>query len=369
MARSRVAKPADTIRERLAQCRAQLAKHKVSAYLITNRVDQIYLTGFDGEDGAVIITPRDVHIITDGRFEEAIRNQAPWAKRTIRNGLLTPAIAETCSKLRLRQVHFQADHVSVELCSTLQKSCNSTKLKPARPIVNRMRLLKDAAELKKIKRAIDIAESAFTALKKKIKVGMTEAQVAALLEFEMKSRGALEPSFPTIAAEGPNAALPHAHPGSRKLRKGSLLLVDWGARWEYYCSDLTRCLFIGKILPRLRKVYQIVLEAQQRAIEAVAPGKRVCDIDKVARDYIADAGYGDRFGHGLGHGVGLDIHEAPRLKFGFDDKLEPGMVVTIEPGIYLPGIGGVRIEDDVLVTLRGHEVLTHLPKSIESAVI
>ncbi len=369
MGKQKNAKPSLTIQKRLDRCRAELRQRRISAYLITSRMDQIYLTGFDGEDGAAVITSRGVHIITDGRFEEAFRLQIPWAQRHLRRNSLAEAVAKVCRKLRLSELHFQPDDVTVQVNAALRKACRPTRLTGAPPIVNHMRRIKDRSEMKKLRQAISIAEAAFKAAKRKIKIGMTEIEIAALLEFEMKNRGALGPSFPTIVAEGKNAALPHAEPGRRVVRKGSLILIDWGAISEYYCSDLTRVLFVGRIPPRLAEVYRIVLEAQQKAIKSIAPGKRVCDVDEVAREYITQKGYGAQFGHGLGHGIGLDIHEDPRIKFGFTDRLEAGMVVTIEPGIYLPGIGGVRIEDDVLVTARGHEVLTHLPKSLASAVI
>ena len=369
MGKQKKAKPSLTIQKRLDRCRAELRQRGIPAYLITSRMDQIYLTGFNGEDGAALITSRGVHIITDGRFEEAFRLQIPWAQRHMRQNSLAETVAKVCRKLRLSELHFQPDDVTVQENAALRKACRPTRLIGAPPIVTHMRRIKDRSELKKLRHAISIAEAAFKAAKRKIKIGMTEMEIAAFLEFEMKKRGARGPSFPTIVAEGKNAALPHAEPGQRRVRRGSLILIDWGAISEYYCSDLTRMLFVGKIPARLAEVYQIVLEAQQRAIESIAPGKRVCDVDEVARAYIAQKGYGAEFSHGLGHGIGLDIHEDPRVKYGFTDRLEAGMVITIEPGIYLPGIGGVRIEDDVLVTARGYEVLTHLPKSLASAMI
>lgn len=367
MAKRARKQPPAAIRNRLDKCRAEMKKHGISAYLITNRPDQIYLTGFDGEDGAAIITPQDVHLISDGRFDETMDKQASWARKHLRKGDLAAECAGYIKKLRLKRVAFQPDHVSFEMHAALRKACRPIKLEPAAPIVNRMRLVKDRAELGKIRQAIEIAEEAFKATRKKIKIGMTEMELAGLLEFEMKRRGAIAPSFRSIVAEGANASLPHAEPGKRTIRANSLILIDWGAISEYYCSDLTRVLFMGKVSPRFKRVYEIVLEAQMLAIASIAPGKKGCEIDAVARDYITQAGFGKQFGHGLGHGVGLDIHEGPRLKYGFADTLEPGMVVTVEPGIYLPGLGGVRIEDDVLVTSRGHEVLTKLKKSLRWA--
>jgi len=243
------------------------------------------------------------------------------------------------------------------------------RLIPAPPILAQMRRLKNDDELAAMSRAIRVAEDAFKATLLTIRPGQTELEMAARLEYEMKRRGASGPAFNTICAEGPNAAKPHAVPGNRKTRKGSAILFDWGARVGGYNSDLTRMVFVGSIPPKIGEIYRIALEAQQAAIAAIRPGRKMCDVDGVARKIITDAGYGKQFTHGLGHGLGLEVHEAPSLSWRSKEELVPGMVVTVEPGIYLPGIGGVRIEDDVLVTSRGHRVLTHLNKSLESAVI
>jgi Xaa-Pro aminopeptidase len=232
-----------------------------------------------------------------------------------------------------------------------------------------MRKIKDEGELKSIQQSIRVAEEAFDVLKQSIRLGQTELELAARIEYEMKRRGSHRPAFPTICAEGPNAALPHAHPGKRKVKSGSAILVDWGAWVGRYCSDLTRVLFVGSIPRELGKVYEIVLEAQRMAIAAIKPGVKMCDVDAVARNFIASQGYKKEFTHGLGHGVGIDIHEAPSLSWRSDEALAEGMVVTVEPGIYLPGVGGVRIEDDVLVAKRGCRILTRLDKSLSGAVI
>ncbi len=185
----------------------------------------------------------------------------------------------------------------------------------------------------------------------------------------MRSLGADGTSFPSIVAFGANASLPHAIPGQRKAKAGEVLLFDWGSRYGGYCSDLTRVVAIGKMPARMREVYQVVLDAQMAAINAIAPGKTLKEIDAVARNLIIKAGYGKQFGHSLGHGLGLNVHEQPNLSPRAEGVLEPGQVVTVEPGIYLPGLGGVRIEDDILVTPKGHEVLSDLPKDLESAII
>ena len=232
-----------------------------------------------------------------------------------------------------------------------------------------MRTCKDAAEIDTISQAIRIAQDAFKATCRSIRVGQTEKQIAARLEYEMQKRGSGKAAFPTIVAEGPNAALPHAFPGGRRVKRGSAILFDWGATFPFYCSDLTRVVFVGRIPPKIRRIYGIVQEAKEKATAAIRPGARMCDVDAVARSHIKQAGFGKYFGHGLGHGLGLNVHEAPSLSWRSKEKLQAGMVVTVEPGIYLPNVGGVRIEDDVLVTADGCRVLSWLSTAPESAVL
>ncbi|MBN1511480.1 MAG: aminopeptidase P family protein [Phycisphaerae bacterium] len=369
MARKPTRKPSAVIAERIRQCRAHMARHRIAAYLLSNRADHYYLAGFSGEDSALLVTRSQVWVISDGRFEEAIRKECPWAKVTLRKGMLPAEIGAVCRKLRLRSLAVQSDHLTLDDHAAIRKAVRPARLVNAPPLVNEMRLRKDKAELKVMDQAIRVAEEAFQAMRRSIRIGQTEIELAARLEYEMARRGSTSPAFPSIVAEGANGALPHAVPGKRKVRKGSAILFDWGATVGFYRSDLTRMVFVGTIPPKFRKIYGIVLEAQEKAIRAVRPGERMCDVDAVARNHIAGTGYGRQFGHGLGHGLGLDVHEAPSLSWRSDQKLEPGMVVTVEPGIYLPGTGGVRIEDDVLVTPTGCRVLSRLPKDIDSAVV
>jgi Xaa-Pro aminopeptidase len=355
------------IRQRLNVVRKTLAQHEVPAYLVTNRMDGLYLTGFTGEDSAVLITARAVHLITDSRFDESSEQECPWAVRHLRKGPLEEEIAAVVRKLKLETVGIQAEDLTVAAHRKLSKLARPVKLKMAPRISGEMRECKDAGELAIIGRAIEIAEQAFLATCETIQVGQTEREVAARLEYEMQKRGAEGSAFHTIVAEGPNASLPHAQPSARKIKPNSAVLIDWGAVHRYYRSDLTRVVFMGTIPPEIREIYEITLQAQQRAISAIKPGVRMCDVDAVARGYIEQAGYGKFFGHGLGHGLGLDTHEAPSLRWSSEQVFAPGMVVTVEPGIYLPGLGGVRIEDDVLVTENGRRVLTSLPTDLASA--
>lgn len=362
-------RPSEMIAGRLRRFRREATRRRVSALLITNPQDYLYLTGFSGEDSAVLLTGRAVHVITDGRFSEVVRTECPWATTWLRRGTLNAKIAEVCKSKKIRALAVQSDHLCVSGFAELAKLTGIRRLRSAPPIIPDMRKIKQPTELTTMRKAIRIAEEAFAATRASIRIGQTELELAARLEFEMKKRGSSAPAFPTICAEGPNAALPHAHPGRRKVRKGSAILFDWGARWSGYCSDLTRMVFVGSIPRKIAEVYGVVLEAQQRAIAAIRPGRRMSDVDAVARDFIAAAGYAEAFSHGLGHGLGLDVHEPPSLSWRSKEKLEAGMVVTVEPGVYLPGVGGVRIEDDVLVTPRGRRVLSRLGRSIGESIL
>lgn len=361
--------PSDIIKGRIARCRRAMTKRRIKAFLITSRTDQYYLTGFTGEDSALLITPQKVHVITDNRFEQSLNQECPWAQRWLRRQQLTDEVGNVCKQLKLRSLAVQPSNMTLADHAALKKQAGRTRLVLAPPILADMRSIKDAAELATMRKAIKVAQDAFETMRRTIRIGQTEREMAARLEYEMQKLGAAGPSFATICAEGPNAALPHAFPGRRKVKKGSAILFDWGAKVDFYCSDLTRMVFVDSIPKRLGEVYGVVLEAQQRAIAGLRPGARMCDIDAIARTHIGDAGYGEYFGHGLGHGLGLNVHEAPSLSWRSKQKLEAGMLVTVEPGIYLPGVGGVRIEDDVLITAKGRRVLSRLDKTLEGAVL
>ncbi|MCB9850025.1 MAG: aminopeptidase P family protein [Phycisphaerales bacterium] len=361
--------PSRVVRERLKQARSGLARNKLPALLITNRFDHVYLTGFTGEDSAVLITKSTVHLISDGRFDTSIKQEAPWAKVSLRKGTLTDEIATVVRSYRLKEVGIQSDVMSVAMRAALAKKLRGVKLVDAPPVCADLRVLKDKDELALMEKATRIAEAAYRATLKTLRVGQTELEVAARLEYEMKRRGSTSPAFDSIVALDANAALPHAVPGERRIKRGSTLLFDWGATYRFYRSDLTRTVFIGSIPPKMREVYALVLAAQEKAIAAIRPGVKMCDVDAEARSRIAGEGYGDFFNHGLGHGLGLDVHEPPSLRWSSQEVLREGMVVTVEPGIYLPGVGGVRIEDDVLVTRTGHRVLSRLNKNLATAVL
>jgi Xaa-Pro aminopeptidase len=355
---------------RLQQLRQTLRVRRADAIFVSSHHDQFYLTGFTGEDGAVLVTQRSVWLLTDGRFQEQARREAPWAAVLIRKTSLAQATGQLVGKLRIGRLMVQSEIMTLDMAAALKKALpKSAKIVRVSGVIRQMRLIKGPEEIERIEAAIRVGEQAFEVLRRKVRPGMTESEVAGLVEYEMKRRGASGPCFPTIAAVDGNAALPHARPGETAVPKNGLLLVDWGARVGEYCGDLTRVLLIGRIRPRIRQLYQAVLDAQLTAIAAIRPNISCREVDRAARRALDKAGLGKYFVHSLGHGLGVEVHEGPRLAASNRDILKPGMVVTVEPGVYLPGVAGIRIEDDVVVTETGCRVLSRLDKRLAWAMV
>lgn len=351
-----------------------MAKWKASALLVSNPRDIRYLTGFVGDDSWAIVRQDEsrVELLSDFRFEEQIQREAPQARAHMRKKGLVEELEKLVKGLRIRRLALQAQHITLAQRQKLVKALGAKRLTAVDDGLLEQRAVKTPDEVAAIRKALDIQQQAYRNTLKFIRPGapgQTEAHIAAYLEYQMRTLGADGTSFPSIVAADANAALPHAIPGATTVKRHGIVLIDWGARWGGYCSDLTRVVALGQMPAKLREVYKVVLDAQLAAIAAIAPGKSLKKVDGVARAIIRKAGYAKRFGHGLGHGIGLDIHEQPVLSHRADGVLRPGQIVTVEPGIYLPGIGGVRIEDDVLVTDHGHQVLSDLPKDLESAII
>ncbi|MGE3182124.1 MAG: M24 family metallopeptidase [Phycisphaerae bacterium] len=346
---------------RLEAVRRRLREEALSGMLITHYPDQLWLTGFTGEDGAVLVTAKSVVLLTDGRFAETAAREAPWAKAVVRTSRGPDTLAKAINANGGSRVGIDPATMTVQQHAGIVASLKKAKLVEAPPIVANLRRTKDRDEIQKIRKAIDVAEAAMKKIRRHIEVGVTELEIAARLEFEMRKLGASGPSFPPIVAAGANASLPHYEPQATKIRNNQLVLVDWGARVDGYVSDLTRVFAVGRVAPKLARIYAIVDEARRQAIEAVRPGITTGALDRVARQHITKAGFGAQFSHSLGHGIGLEVHEAPGLRAKSETVIESGMVITIEPGIYVPGLGGVRLEDDVLVTDDGCEVLTRYP--------
>lgn len=351
----------------------------VSHLVVTSPVDVGYLTGFLGGDSVLLVGAGKPVMISDSRYEEELEHFRPVVKVVMRFGTMTDAIAAV-----VRHAHdaggvdglgVQREHMTLAdehaLCASLRKQRLPMRLlTPTSGLVGALRNVKGPDEIRLIREAIRIQQDALLATLGSIRSGMSEIELAAELEFQMKSRGSSAPGFETIVAAQANGSLPHYRPGSTLIRRNEPILIDWGATWMGYHGDMTRTLALGRWPRQIREIHAIVREAHEAAAAALKPGRTGAEVDAVARGVIERAGYGDRFGHGLGHGLGMDVHESPRLsRLATNDVLEPGNVVTIEPGIYLPGIGGVRIEDDYVVTERGSRNLCDLPRDIEWASI
>jgi Xaa-Pro aminopeptidase len=355
-------------RERLLEA---LRPEGVDALLVSNPFNVTYLTGFSGEASHLILGRDRTLLVSDFRFIEQLADECPGLETHIRHTSqpLPLAVAEVLGKLGLHSVGFESGHLTVADFELLREQTPGLSWKPGRDRIENLRMTKDPSEVAQIREAIAIAERAFTVFRALLQPADTEKQLCDALEGYIRRAGGWGASFPPIVAVGERAALPHAPPTDRAVGEAELVLVDWGASGRFYKSDLTRVLGIRRISPKLEEVYGVVLRAQERAIQRIRPGAKAHDVDAEARAVIAQAGFGEFFGHGLGHGFGLQIHEPPFFRPGADVVLEAGMVVTMEPGIYLPGWGGVRIEDDVLVTPDGVEVLTYAPRDLASLVV
>ena len=343
---------------RLRALRKAMRREGLSAFAVTNRKNVRYLTGFTGSAGACLISAGGAAFITDFRYRSQAAKQVPPDFRRAEHASPIQGIAKELRRTSAKALGFEEAHLTHGVFRQLRKLVKGVRLKPVSGLVEGLRLCKDPGEVRMLKRGARVNGDALREISASIRPGRAESAVALDLETAMRRRGASGASFDTIVASGPRSALPHGIASSRKLKKGDLITIDFGAVMSGYHADTTRVFSLGRPSPRGEKIYNIVLEAQMTALEAVKPGISCGDVDRAARDVISGYGYGEAFGHGTGHGVGLDIHEAPRLGPGVKEELRPGMVVTVEPGIYLPRWGGVRIEDMVLVTERGKEVLT-----------
>lgn len=370
--RSRLAIPEEVYSSRLARLRLSLAPLDADHLLVTNPVDVGYLSGFLGGDSYLLLpagaqTPT---IISDFRYREELEPLAHRFHLFIRKKTMPEAVVELLGDTRVRRCAFQAEHWTVGERDSAAAGVGSGKLVSSRGLVGELRKIKDEHELRLMERAIRIQEAALLDVVPTIEPGQSELEIAGKLEIAMRARGASGPAFGTIVAAGTTSSLPHYRPASRKVARGKVLLIDWGAAYEGYNGDMTRTLSLGTWQPRLREIYEIVLEAHMLAAAALGPGKYGPDIDAIARNHIARHGYGEFFGHGLGHGLGMNVHENPRLDFRVArEEIRPGNVFTNEPGIYIPGLGGVRIEDDYVITEKGCRNLCSLPRDLQWATL
>jgi Xaa-Pro aminopeptidase len=345
---------------------AALAERELDALLVTNLVNVRYLTAFTGSNGMAVVGPELRRFVTDFRYVEQAAQQVDAFDREQGPQEFLNALADGWPAGTLR-VGFEDDHVSVRRHAKLREVVpDGIELVPAGGIVEDLRTVKDEGEVERIRAAAALVDEVYATVREQGLVGRTERDVALAIEDEMRRRGAEGPSFDSIVASAERGALPHAVAADVPIPRGTLVTLDIGARLDGYCSDCTRTWATGELSDDLAEAYELVRRAQEAALAAVRPGPEGREIDAVARTIIDEAGHGDHFGHGLGHGVGLEIHEAPRLARTAEARLAAGNVVTVEPGVYLPGRGGVRIEDLVVVVEDGHMVLSGTTKSLLS---
>jgi Xaa-Pro aminopeptidase len=339
----------------------RLHERELDSLLVTNLVNVRYLSGFTGTNGLCVVGPEQRFFLTDFRYVERAQSEVPDFERLRgKQDLLGDAAARLSGR-----VGFEDQHMSVRQHERLRGLVpDGVELVAAGGIVEELRAVKEPDELRAMREAAALADDMYAYIQERGLVGRTEHEVAVDVEREMRARGAEDPSFPSIVAAGANGALPHATPGSAEIPADTLVIIDMGCRVDGYCSDCTRTFATGSLSDEAGSVYDLVLVAQEESLAAIHAGADCQGVDAVARERIGGAGYGERFGHGLGHGVGLEIHEAPRLAQSVEGTLVTGNAVTVEPGVYVPGAFGVRIEDLVVVSDEGSEVLSHFPKEL-----
>lgn len=348
---------------RISAVRRIMQLKKVEGFLVTNIKNINYLTGFSGSSGFVILTKEKSLFFTDFRYKEQAEKEVSGCDIGVEKDKRIRTIANLIGKLRIKNLGFEAS-ISYGFYEQLKKL--PVTLSPHRDIIENLRKIKDEEEISKIKLAVQRAEKAFLKIKPRIKVGIKELEIALRLEEQLKKEGSRRIPFDIIVASGKNSSMPHAKPTEKKIEKGDFVIIDFGAEAKGYYSDITRTFIIkGALSSEKARIYNIVNNARKKAIETIRLGINTKLIDKAARDFIKEAGYGEYFGHGLGHGIGMDVHESPRISWIKGEKVLNGQVFTIEPGIYVPGVGGVRIEDIILVRNGVPELLTSLNRDME----
>jgi len=349
---------------RLCGLRAKLREINADAALITKRENYRYLSGFTGTFANLIITLDSAFLITDFRYVEQAAEQAKLFEIIRYGGKLDDTLNELLYSKSVDILAFEESHLSFAEYSKYKLKFSVKELVPLGGAVEDLRKVKDETEIETIKKAVQIADNTFTHILGFIKPGMAEVEIAAEIEYFMKKQGAEGASFETIVASGVRSSMPHGVASEKKVEPGDVITMDFGAIYKGYCSDMTRTVFVGRPGKEMEHIYNIVLEAQLKSLEGAHKGLKGRDIDYIARKIITDAGYGENFGHSLGHGVGLEIHEEPRFSPGSNQVMENGMAVTVEPGIYVTGLGGVRIEDLIIINDQKPVVLTKSPKEL-----
>ncbi|MHB8501372.1 MAG: M24 family metallopeptidase [Candidatus Acidiferrales bacterium] len=354
-----------TFKIRLKALDQLLHEARLNALLITHPANWYYLTGFTGESGALIASKGSATLISDGRFTTQAREETSSVRYVEQKGSLMESIGRLLREKSLRRVGFDPSQISVAQLRSLRKAARvHTEWISAPGLVEALRIRKEPAELARMRRAAKLAGDVLTGALKLLKPGVTENEIAAEIEYQMRRGGASGPAFETIVAFGERAALPHARPTAKRLRKNELVVLDLGVILAHYCSDITRTVYVGRAPARVKQWHKAVQEAQTAAIAAVGAGVSCGDVDAAARQILVGYKLDRYFTHSTGHGLGLEVHEAPRVARGQTARLESGFVVTIEPGVYMAGVGGIRIEDDVAVHTDKTEILTRIPRDL-----
>lgn len=348
---------------KLEQLREQFDKNHADGLIVMSPYNRRYLTGFTGTAGVVLITEDRAMFITDFRYTAQAEDQIFGFEIIEHQGPIHEEVAAQVKKAGLKRVAFEKDHVTFSQYETWKDALDA-ELKPVSGLVEKMRLIKTPEEIDVIQKAVDIADAAFEHIQTYIKPGVREIDVSNELEFFMRKKGAASSSFDIIVASGFRSALPHGVASDKTIESGELVTLDFGAYYKGYCSDITRTVAVGEVDEKLKKIYHTVLEAQLRGVNHIKPGMTGIEADALTRDYIKSEGFGEYFGHSTGHGMGMEVHEGPGLSFRSEQKLEPGMVVTVEPGIYVAGTGGTRIEDDIVITEDGNRILSKSSKEL-----
>ncbi len=352
----------------IEKIRKAMKENNIETVLITNLENEkssynlFYASGFKGSSGFTLIGEDFAYLITDFRYEQVSKEQVKECEVIIQKGPMFNELKELVEKHNIAKIHVDPNTFFFEI-KTIKKICN-VEIDSFENLFYKMREVKSDDEVAKIKKACEITDKAFSHMLEYIKVGMTEKEISNELEHTLKMFGGTKASFDSIVASGPNGALPHATPGDRKVQKCDLITLDFGCYYDRYASDMTRTIAVGDISEEQEKIYNTVLKAQLAGVQAARAGITGKELDQVCRDVITEAGYGEYFRHGTGHGLGLDVHEGPGVSSGNLEPLEVGNVVTVEPGIYVPGLGGVRIEDDILITEDGCKILNTSRKEL-----
>ncbi len=362
------------IKKRIKRLQNLLVDNRCDAILVENPINLFYLTGMELSTGQLLVSTKSAKLIVDGRYYEVCKTHCPLSTVLLKKETLQ-ALLQSKPFQEVQKLAFDSEQTShgrfleyrslVRAIETKSSKKRALKLVPLNDPIKQLRAIKDADEILILKKAAQLGSKGYDFICTQLKQGITELEAAAELEIFWKRNGSQGLAFESIIAFGTNGSMPHYRPHQVKLKKGDPILIDIGVKWGHYHSDMTRTVFLGAPSPKMQEIYKIVLKAQTEALKLCKPGNAISDLDSCARSIITAAGYGKNFNHSLGHGIGLEVHELPFIRGTATDILRPGMAITIEPGIYLPGIGGVRIEDTVIITENGYENLTKRPKKLQ----